>query len=77
LPREAAVAEHLEFERLELTVDMIATHRDYPGKQEVVRECLQEIDERREGGRLTFEQWAKLVAVLLFGQPTPREFAHA
>ena len=60
------------FERLALTVEMIATHRDFSGKQRMVRECLRELDERREGGRLTFEQWAKLVARLMPGMFLPR-----
>jgi hypothetical protein len=71
---EAAMAEHLDFERLELTVEMIAAHRDYPGKQEVVREYLEAIEGRWREGRLSFVQWARLVAVLLAG-PRPSALA--
>ncbi len=41
-----AVAEPHEYDRLVLATSMIARHPDYPGKQEVVSLCRQEIDER-------------------------------
>ena len=61
-----------DFDRLELTVMTIATHRDYPGKQQLVRAYLDAIEGRLREGRLSFVQWARLVAVLLSGQPGPR-----
>src|SRR6516165_5872488 len=35
-----------EFERLEQTIDMIRRHPYYPGKEVVLDECLEDIDER-------------------------------
>ena len=61
-----------DFERLERTVKTIATHRDYPGKQLLVRSYLDALDGRWREGRLSFVQWARLVSVLLAGQPGPR-----
>ncbi|MEJ7636803.1 MAG: hypothetical protein WKF75_02140 [Singulisphaera sp.] len=66
-----------DFERLERTVKTIATHRDYPGKQVQIREYLDAIEGRWREGRLSFAQWAGLVAVLLAGQPGPRTTAPA
>jgi hypothetical protein len=78
-PREVAerfVADPtLDFERLELTVEMIATHRDYPGKQEVIRECRDDIEGRWREGRLSSEQRDTLVALLPSGQPGPTAYA--
>ena len=56
-----------EFERLELTVARIAAHSDHPGQQELVREYLDVIEGRWREGRLSFGQWASLVALLLAG----------
>ena len=61
-----------DFERLERTVKTIATHRDYPGKQLLVRAYLDTIEGRLREGRLSFVQWARLVAVLLAGAPRRR-----
>ncbi len=66
------MAEQLDFERLERTVKTIATHRDYPGKQLLVRAYLDTIEGRLREGRLSFVQWARLMSVLLAGQPGPR-----
>jgi hypothetical protein len=71
------VTEPKDFERLERTVKTIAAHRDYPGKQLLVREYLDAIEGRFREGRLTFVQWARLMAVLLAGQPGPRASASA
>ena len=38
------MTEPKDFERLEMTVKTIATHRDYPGKQVLVREYLDAIE---------------------------------
>ena len=61
-----------DFERLEMTVKTIATHRDYPGEQVLVREYLDAIEARWRQGRLSFVQWSRLMSVLLEGQPGPR-----
>ena len=66
-----------DFKRLEQTVKTIATHRDYPGKQLLVRAYLDTIEGRWREGRLSFVQWSRLVAVLLAGQPGPRTSAHS
>jgi len=54
-----------EFERLEQTVGMIKRHPYYPGKEMVLDECLEDIDERYRLGRLTAEQRGRLREILL------------
>jgi hypothetical protein len=54
-----------EFERLEYTVGMIRRHPYYPGKEQLLDECLEDIDERFRKGRLTAEQRGRLRCVLL------------
>jgi hypothetical protein len=54
-----------EFERLEYTVGMIKRHPDYPGKEMLLDECLEDIDDRFRRGRLTAEQHGRLRAILL------------
>jgi hypothetical protein len=49
-----------EFERLEQTIDMIKRHPYYPGKETLLDECLEDIDDRYRRGRLTAEQRGKL-----------------
>ena len=71
------MAEQMDFEFLEQTVKTIATHRDYPGKQLLVRAYLDAIEGRWREGRLSFVQWSGLVAVLLAGRPGPRASASA
>ena len=71
------MTEPKDFERLERTVKTIATHIDYPGKQVLVRAYLDAIEGRLREGRLSFVQWARLVSVLLAGQPGPRASAPA
>ena len=53
------------FERLEQTATMIARHAEYPGKAQVVAECLDDIEDRWEQGQLSLEQRFQLYAVLL------------
>ena len=53
------------FERLEQTATMIAQHADYLGKEQVVAECLDEIDDRWRQRELTLKQRFQLYAVLL------------
>lgn len=54
-----------EFERLQHTVGMIKRHPYYPGKELVLDECLEDIDERFRRGRLTAEQRGCLREILL------------
>jgi hypothetical protein len=54
-----------EFERLEQTVGMIKRHPYYPGKEAVLDECLEDIDERYRVGRLTADQRGRLREILL------------
>jgi hypothetical protein len=53
------------FERLEQATTIIAQHADYPGKQEVVAECMDDIEDRWSRGLLTLEQRVQLCAILL------------
>ncbi len=59
-----AVAEPHEYDRLVLATSMIARHPDYPGKQEVVSLCRQEIDERCRSGILSRDQRSRLLDIL-------------
>jgi hypothetical protein len=54
-----------EFERLERTVGMIKRHPYYPGKEVLLDECLEDIDDRFRRGRLTAEQRGRLREILL------------
>jgi hypothetical protein len=54
-----------EFERLERTVGLIKRHPYYPGKELLLDECLEDIDDRYRQGRLTAEQRGLLRGVLL------------
>jgi hypothetical protein len=56
-----------EFERLERTVGLIKRHPYYPGKELLLDECLEDIDDRFRKGRLTAEQRGLLRCVLLEG----------
>jgi hypothetical protein len=53
-----------EYERLEQTVGMIKRHPYYPGKELLLDECLEDIDERYRSGRLTAEQHGRLREIL-------------
>ena len=55
------------FERLEQTVTIIARHADYPGKEQVVAECLDDIEDRWRQGQLSLEQRFRLYTILLQG----------
>jgi hypothetical protein len=65
------------FERLHESVTIIARHADYPGKQEAVAECLDDIEARWRRGQLTLEQRFRLYAVLLAGTSSYRPLATA
>jgi hypothetical protein len=53
------------FERLEQAVTMIARHADYPSKQKVVADCLNEIEDRWDRRELTLQQRLSLYAILM------------
>jgi hypothetical protein len=65
------------FERLEQTVNLIARHADYSGKQAAVAECLEDIEDRWSRGLLTLEQRFRLCAILIRGTGLPRDRTHA
>ena len=54
-----------EFERLQNTISMIKRHPYYPGKELVLDECIEDIDDRFRKGRLTEEQHGLLRDILL------------
>ncbi|MGZ3318720.1 MAG: hypothetical protein ACXU95_15665, partial [Isosphaeraceae bacterium] len=53
------------FQKLIGTVTRIARHSFYPGKEEAVELCLEEIEELRDSGRIDAEQLARLRELLL------------
>lgn len=53
------------FQKLMATVTRIARHSFYPGKEEAVELCLEEIEELRDAGRINGEQLARLRELLL------------
>lgn len=61
------------FERLVATTEMIARHAAYPGKDQAVGQCLEDIDDLRHDGRITPEQ-QDLLRNILLGR---RAHAHA
>ena len=65
------LSESRVFERLEKVATFIAGHPGYPGKPEVVAECLGEIDERWQRGELALEQRFQLVSIFVRAA-TPR-----
>jgi hypothetical protein len=58
------------FRMLERTVALIAHHSTYSGKEEALRRCRDEIDQRCRQGMLTREQRDRLLALLDDGDPT-------
>ncbi len=64
------------FERLEQVVTLIAEHPDYPGKQEVISECLEDIEERSRQGYLSLEQRFRLDTILLKSAPAQQVRCH-
>ena len=44
------------FERLSVCVERIARHAYYPGIEQAIDQCLEEIDELTHSGRVTAEQ---------------------
>jgi hypothetical protein len=67
----------MPFERLLETVTIIARHRDYPGKQDVIARCLDDIEHRWRQGRLTQLQRLRLYALLVAATAVRRSPAMA
>jgi hypothetical protein len=65
------------FERLERTTELIANHADYPGKQEFIAECLDEVEGLWRRGQLSLDQRFRLYAILLRGRAAHRRLATA
>src|SRR5271157_5384530 len=57
------------FQKLMGTVTRIARHSFYPGKEEAVELCLEEIEELRDCGRISDDQLARLRELLLGEEP--------
>ena len=53
------------FERLVTSVDRIARHAYYPGIDEAIEQCLEDIDELMHAERITAEEREALRIVLL------------
>jgi len=53
------------FERLVTSVERIARHTYYPGIDEAIEQCLEDIDELMHAGRITAEEREALRIVLL------------
>jgi len=53
------------FERLVTSVERIARHAYYPGIDEAIDQCLEDIDELMHDGRITAEEREALRIVLL------------
>ncbi len=53
------------FDRLVTSVERIARHAYYPGIDEAIEQCLEDIDELLIGGRITAEEREALRIVLL------------
>ncbi len=56
-----------QFQILRHAVEIIAQHRDYPGKQDLVKDGLDDIDDHYRRGRLTVEEKERLRSILLSG----------
>ena len=53
------------FERLVTSVERIARHAYYPGIDEAIEQCLEDLDELMHAGRITAEEREALRIVLL------------
>ena len=61
------------FERFEQAVAIIAQHADFAGKQEVVAECIDDIEACWSQGLLTLEERFRLCATLVRGTASQRD----
>jgi len=57
------------FEKLVESLSRIASHSYYPGKEDTVEQCLEEVEEIRLSGKITTEQSAALRDLLLGEEP--------
>jgi hypothetical protein len=60
------------FRRLEWATALIARHPTYPGKQGVVQQCLEEIEDRFRQGTLSSQQRSELLSILMSGDRASR-----
>lgn len=60
------------FEGLRRAVEAVARHRDYPGKDELIGESLEELDNLNRDGRLSDSERDRLRLVLLTSSGWPR-----
>ena len=58
------------FERLVVCVQRVARHAYYPGIDQAVGQCLEDIDELMHSGRITAEQRKALRCLVLGGTLT-------
>jgi hypothetical protein len=62
-----------DYQRLEGAVSVVARHVEYPGKQGLVKTCMDEVEGRCLSGRLTYRQRDRLIALLLGRDAPPAE----
>ena len=67
--RDPTVDKSTYFEKLVGSLSRIASHSYYPGKEDTVEQCLEEVEEIRLSGRITAEQSATLRELLLGEEP--------
>jgi hypothetical protein len=60
----AVISGTLYFDRIEWVATVIAQHVDWPGKQELISDCLADSDDRWRQGILTEGQQLRLHAIL-------------
>jgi hypothetical protein len=65
------------FERLVEATGLIARHPDYPGKQQVVDRCVEEIAELLRSGQVTAAQGEILLENLEVAGPRPQPEARS
>ncbi len=65
------------FDRLVASVERIARHAYYPGIDQAINQCLEDIDDLMSSGRITDEQHEALRFVLLGMTMTPAGTATA
>ena len=53
------------YQRLMETVQLIARHADYPGKQVAVEQCVEDVEDLSRAGRITPPQREALLEILL------------
>jgi hypothetical protein len=59
-----------QYERLEAAAAVVARHATFSTKNEVVRSCVRDVEQRFESGVLSYGQRVRLIAILL-GQNVP------